>query len=107
LIGVYVIVWTKWIRLKIVRTKVAETQKSFGQTGPKLKNRSNKSCRNSKIIRTKVVRTKMSGLARFHGFQLDADTCHDNSEVVRKCDVVFLAVKPNMFPAVMDDLGPI
>ena len=29
--------------------------------------------------------------------QLDADTTHDNSDVLRECDVIFLAVKPNMF----------
>ena len=29
--------------------------------------------------------------------QLDADTTHDNSDVLRECDVIFMAVKPNMF----------
>ncbi len=36
--------------------------------------------------------------------QLDADTTHENSDVLRECDVIFLAVKPNMFQTVMADL---
>ena len=36
--------------------------------------------------------------------QLDAFTSHENIDVVKDCDVIFLAVKPNMFSAVMDDL---
>ena len=36
--------------------------------------------------------------------QLDADTTHENSDVLRECDVIFLAVKPNMFETVMADL---
>ena len=36
--------------------------------------------------------------------QLDAFTSHENIDVVKDCDVIFLAVKPNMFATVMDDL---
>ena len=36
--------------------------------------------------------------------QLGAATTHVNSEVVIACDVIFLAVKPNIFPAVMAEL---
>ena len=36
--------------------------------------------------------------------QLDANTSHDNIDVLKECEIIFLAVKPNMFSAVMDDL---
>lgn len=36
--------------------------------------------------------------------QLNAETTHVNAELVRKCDVIFLAVKPNIFPMVMRGL---
>ena len=34
--------------------------------------------------------------------QLNATTTHINSDVIRSCDVIFLAVKPHLFPAVIE-----
>jgi len=40
--------------------------------------------------------------------QLDADTTHRNRDVLEACDVIFLAVKPNLFDRVARDLrGPV
>ena len=36
-----------------------------------------------------------------HWRQLNAATTHINSEVIRSCDVIFLAVKPHLFPGVI------
>lgn len=36
--------------------------------------------------------------------QLDADTTHNNLDVLTECDVIFLAVKPNIYPRVMAEL---
>ena len=33
--------------------------------------------------------------------QFNASTTHINSDVIRKCDVIFLAVKPHLFPGVI------
>ncbi len=33
--------------------------------------------------------------------QLDAQTTHDNAKVIRECDIIFLAVKPNLFSEVI------
>ena len=41
---------------------------------------------------------------------LKANTTHDNSEVIKSCDFIFLAVKPHIFPKVLrnlrESLGP-
>jgi len=36
-----------------------------------------------------------------HWRQFNASTTHINSDVIRKCDVIFLAVKPHLFPGVI------
>jgi pyrroline-5-carboxylate reductase len=36
--------------------------------------------------------------------QLNAETTHVNADVVKKCDIVFFAVKPHIFPFVMRNL---
>ena len=35
--------------------------------------------------------------------ELGAQTTHDNADVVLGCDVIFLAVKPHIFPEVRND----
>ena len=37
--------------------------------------------------------------------ELGAQTTHDNADVVLGCDVIFLAVKPHIFPEVRNDVG--
>ena len=37
-----------------------------------------------------------------HWRQLNATTTHINSDVIRSCDVIFLAVKPHLFPGVIE-----
>ena len=34
--------------------------------------------------------------------QLNVSTTHINSDILRACDIIFLAVKPHMFPAVIE-----
>ena len=36
-----------------------------------------------------------------HWRQLNASTTHINSDIIRNCDVIFLAVKPHLFPGVI------
>ena len=36
--------------------------------------------------------------------QLGATTTHENADIVMSCDIIFLAVKPHLFPVVMAGL---
>ena len=39
-----------------------------------------------------------------HWRQLGASTTHNNADVILQCDIIFLAVKPNIFPEMMAGL---
>ena len=36
--------------------------------------------------------------------EFKAETTHDNIEVIKKCDVIFLSVKPHIFPKVLENI---
>ena len=39
--------------------------------------------------------------------RLGINTTMDNKEVVNECDVIFLAVKPNIYDSVMKEIAPL
>ena len=39
--------------------------------------------------------------------EFNAETTHDNIEVIQKCDIVFLSVKPHIFPKVLENIKKI
>ena len=39
--------------------------------------------------------------------EFNAETTHDNIEVIKKCDIVFLSVKPHIFPKVLENIKKI
>ena len=36
--------------------------------------------------------------------EFKAETTHDNIEVIQKCDMIFLSVKPHIFPKVLENI---
>ena len=36
--------------------------------------------------------------------EFKAETTHDNIEVIKKCDMIFLSVKPHIFPKVLENI---
>ena len=36
--------------------------------------------------------------------EFNAETTHDNIEVIQKCDMIFLSVKPHIFPKVLENI---
>ena len=36
--------------------------------------------------------------------EFSAETTHDNIEVIQKCDMIFLSVKPHIFPKVLENI---
>ena len=55
----------------------------------------------NKIYVTDRIRGKVEKLCEKH----DINLCEDNAELAKKCDVIFLAVKPNVHQSVLEEIN--
>lgn len=55
----------------------------------------------NKIYATDRIREKVEKLWEKHGINL----CEDNAELAKKCDIIFLAVKPNVYQSVLKEIN--
>lgn len=55
---------------------------------------------NNKIYVTDVIREKAEKLHNIHNINL----CEGNAELVKRCDVIFLAIKPNIYQSVLEEI---
>ena len=53
----------------------------------------------SQILASAPSDTNLKTWREFH-----AETTHDNIEVIKKCDMIFLSVKPHIFPKVLENI---
>ena len=53
----------------------------------------------SQILASAPSDTNLKTWREFH-----AETTHDNIEVIKKCDTIFLSVKPHIFPKVLENI---
>ncbi len=55
----------------------------------------------NKIYVTDRIREKVEKLCEKH----DINLCEDNAELAKKCDIIFLAVKPNVYQSVLKEIN--